>query len=81
VAEKMTTHRTLLRAPRLSPRQRIAAHVTRVGRFRAVDPSKGKPLPSLMALLGRAGWALLLEESFRRAWSRAARASAGPSER
>lgn len=58
------------RAPRLAPEQRIAAHITRVGRFRALDPARPKQPPSLGALLGRAGWALLVGESLRRAWRR-----------
>lgn len=59
------------RAPRLRPDQRIAAHVTRAGRFRAIDPAKPKRPPTFWALLGRAGWAVLVEESLRRARNRA----------
>lgn len=58
------------RAPRLAPDQRIAAHITRVGRFRAVNPARPKRPPTLAALFGRLGWALLVEESLRRAWRR-----------
>ena len=61
------------RAPRLSPAQRIAPHITRVGRFRRLDPAKGTRPPSKWALLGRAGWAVLVEESLRRAWKRSRR--------
>ncbi|HWH31501.1 MAG TPA: hypothetical protein VNU01_02390 [Egibacteraceae bacterium] len=61
-----------MRAPRLGPDQRIAAHVTRVGRFRRIDPSKGRRGPSRWALLGRLGWAVLVAESLRRAWRRSA---------
>jgi len=73
------------RAPRLAPEQRIAAHITRVGRFRALDPARPKRPPSLAALLGRVGWALLVGESLRRAWKRSRTAggdagAAGPSE-
>ena len=57
-----------MRAPRLGPDQRIAGHVTRVGRFRRIDPSKGRQGPSRWALLGRLGWALLVAGSLRRAW-------------
>lgn len=63
------------RAPRLRPDQRIAAHVTRAGRFRAIDPAKPKRPPTFWALLGRAGWAVLVEESLRRA-RKGARATA-----
>ncbi|MDP8969867.1 MAG: hypothetical protein M3N52_05120 [Actinomycetota bacterium] len=60
-----------MRAPRLGPDDRIAPNVTRAGRFRAVDPAETRPLPSLPRLLGAVGWALLLEECLRRAWTRA----------
>lgn len=60
------------RAPRLGPDTRIASHFTRRGRFRKVDPTKGRPLPSAAKLLGTVGWAALVAESLRRAW-RAAR--------
>ncbi len=61
------------RAPRLGPQTRIAPHITRRGRFRKVDPSKGRPLPSLAMLLGVVGWAALVAESLRRAWKAARR--------
>lgn len=57
----------MTRAPRLRPDQRIAGHVTRVGRFRRLDPAKGRRPPTFWALLGRLGWAVLLVESLRRA--------------
>lgn len=60
----------MTRAPRLTPDQRIAGHVTRAGRFRRIDPGKGRRPPSFWALLGRLGWALLVVESLRRARSR-----------
>jgi len=55
------------RAPRLGPDERIAAHMTRVGRFRRIDPTRGRPLPRLVRVLAVLGWAALLGESFRRA--------------
>ena len=58
------------RAPRLGPDERIAAHITRTGRFRAVDPTKGRPLPGIVRVLGALGWVVLLGESFRRALAR-----------
>jgi hypothetical protein len=58
------------RAPRLAPDQRIAGHMTRVGRFRRIDPGTPQRPPTLSALLGRLGWAVLVEESLRRAWKR-----------
>jgi hypothetical protein len=62
------------RAPRLGPDERIAGYVTRRGRFRRIDPARGRPLPGTARVLGAAAWALLLTESFRRA-RRAVRAS------
>ena len=61
------------RAPRLGPDDRIAPHLTRVGRFRRIDPTKGRPLPGLVRLVGVVGWAVLLAESFRRAFDSARR--------
>jgi hypothetical protein len=55
------------RAPRLGPDQRLAGHITRLGRFRAIDPKSPRPLPSLARVLGVAGWAILTAESLRRA--------------
>jgi hypothetical protein len=55
------------RAPRLRPDQRLADSITRVGRFRRVDPRKGRDLPALTRVLGVVGWAALVAESFRRA--------------
>ncbi len=62
------------RAPRLGPDERIASRITRVGRFRAIDPRRGRPLPTLSKVLAFVGWAVLLEESFRRS----RRAARGP---
>ena len=64
------------RAPRLGPDDLIATHFTRVGRFRKVDPTKPKTLPSFSRILGAVGWAVLMEESVRRA-RKAAKADAG----
>jgi hypothetical protein len=55
------------RAPRLTPQERLAPHITRRGRFRRIDPSKGRPLPALSHILATLGWAALLVVSFRRA--------------
>ncbi|MGH8887055.1 MAG: hypothetical protein ACRDYX_18165 [Egibacteraceae bacterium] len=55
------------RAPRLRPDERIAPYVTRLGRFRRVDPRRTRSLPSLAQVMGVLGWAVLLGESFRRA--------------
>jgi hypothetical protein len=57
------------RAPRLGPDDSIARHFTRVGRFRRIDPARGRALPSVAKMLGVVGWAVLVEESLRRAWS------------
>jgi len=64
------------RAPRLRPDERIAPYITRIGRFRRVDPRQARSLPSLSQILGALGWAVLVGESFRRAMS-AARAERG----
>lgn len=58
------------RAPRLRPDQRIAAHITRAGRFRKIDPARPKRPPRFWAVVGRLGWAVLVEESLRRARKR-----------
>ena len=55
------------RAPRLGPDELIAGHFTRLGRFRSIDPTKPRKLPSFSRVLGALGWAVLLEESVRRA--------------
>jgi hypothetical protein len=55
------------RAPRLGPDQLIASHITRVGRFRKLDPRKARPLPRFTKFLGVVAWGVFLEESFRRA--------------
>jgi hypothetical protein len=67
------------RAPRLRPEERIAPYITRVGRFRRVDPGRARPLPRPAQILGVLGWAVLLGDSFRRAIS-AARSQADKSE-
>lgn len=62
------THRlATARAPRLRPDQRLADSITRVGRFAAIDPSRGRPLPRLVHVAGVLVWAALLAESIRRA--------------
>lgn len=55
------------RAPRLGPGERIAPYVTRVGRFRRVDPLRARPLPTPARVVAVLGWALLVGESLRRA--------------
>lgn len=55
------------RAPRLGPDEFIAPHITRLGRFRKVNPLKPRKLPSFSKVLGVIGWAVLLEETVRRA--------------
>ena len=55
------------RAPRLGPDEFIAPHITRLGRFRKINPLKPRKLPSFSKFLGVIGWAVLLEESVRRA--------------
>jgi hypothetical protein len=69
------------RAPRLSHAERIAPYLTRLGRFRRIDPSRPRPLPRFARVLGTVGWAVLLEESLRRARlrSRAAEGMIGES--
>lgn len=54
-------------APRLGPDELIAPHFTRLGRFRAINPLKARKLPSISKVLGVVGWAVLVEESVRRA--------------
>ncbi len=54
------------RAPRLRSDELLAGRITRLGRFRSIDPRQGRPLPSFSKLLGVLGWAVLLGESFRR---------------
>jgi hypothetical protein len=68
---------TLRRAPRLGPDELIAPHITRLGRFRSINPTKARKLPGFSKVLGIVGWAVLVEESFRRA-RRAAKADASP---
>jgi hypothetical protein len=55
------------RAPRLRSDERLAGQITRLGRFRRIDPSRGRPLPPLRSILAVAAWAALLLQSFRRA--------------
>lgn len=63
-------HGAIRRAPRLAPDERIAPYVTRLGRFRALDPSVGRPLPALPRILAATAWAVLLGETLRRAVAR-----------
>ncbi|MBA2530037.1 MAG: hypothetical protein H0V19_08795 [Euzebyales bacterium] len=65
------------RAPRLGPDELIAGYFTRLGRFRKVDPTTPAKLPSVSKVLGVIGWAVLLEESVRRA-VKASREAPGP---
>lgn len=58
---------TTPRAPRLRPDQRIAAHISRTGRFVDIDPSRGKPLPGWVRWVGFAGWLAFCAETARRA--------------
>jgi hypothetical protein len=67
------------RAPRLDARTYLAPYITRRGRFRRVDPARGRPLPGLARIVGALGWAVLLGESLRRA-RKAARAQGEPVE-
>ncbi len=55
------------RAPRLDPDDSIARHMTRVGRFRTIDPTKPGDLPHASRVIGVVAWAALLTESLRRA--------------
>ncbi|MGH8904987.1 MAG: hypothetical protein ACRD0K_00320 [Egibacteraceae bacterium] len=55
------------RAPRLRADERIAPYITRLGRFRRIDPAKSRPLPKFSQVLGALAWAALLGGSFRRA--------------
>lgn len=55
------------RAPRLSPDELIAPHITRLGRFRKINPTKARPLPRFVQVLAVVGWVGLVEETFRRA--------------
>lgn len=61
---------TVRRAPRLAPHESIAPHITRVGRFRRVEPTVGRPLPTLMRVLGAVGWAMFLAVSGWRGYRR-----------
>jgi hypothetical protein len=56
------------RAPRLGPEDRIAPLMTRLGRWRSVDPLTPRPLPGVAKMVATVGWAVLVEESLRRAW-------------
>ena len=55
------------RAPRLGPDEFLAPHITRLGRFRKVNPLKARKLPAFSRILGAVGWAVFLEETLRRA--------------
>ena len=70
------------RAPRLEHDELIASHITRIGRFRKIDPTKPRKLPKFSRVVGAIGWAVLLEESLRRARmaDRAAAEAAAPAE-
>lgn len=48
------------RAPRLGPHEYLAPYVTRRGRFRKLDPLRGRPRPSVPRILGVLGWAALV---------------------
>ena len=63
----MTPPGVVRRAPRLAPHERIAPHVTRVGRFAGVDPSVTSP-PSPAALAGIAAWTAWCASVVGRAW-------------
>ncbi|HVL98539.1 MAG TPA: hypothetical protein VM324_04520 [Egibacteraceae bacterium] len=65
------------RAPRLGPEDRIAPHIARTGRFRKVDPLSPRELPPFSRLLAGIGWAILVEESLRRAY-RSVRSARNP---
>jgi len=51
----------------LAPDERLAALITRRGRFRKLDPRKGRPLPPISRLLAVLAWAGVVGMSFRRA--------------
>jgi hypothetical protein len=59
--------RRAARAPRLSAGEFIAPHMTRVGRFRKINPLKPRKLPAVSRILGAVAWAVFLEETVRRA--------------
>ncbi|MEX2621823.1 MAG: hypothetical protein WD250_16520 [Egibacteraceae bacterium] len=63
----MRTPGAARRAPRLQADERIGRHFTRLGRFRAIDPTRSRALPRLSRMLAGLSWALLVEESLRRA--------------
>lgn len=56
------------RAPRLDADERIARHVTRVGRFRRIDPAEPRALPRVSRVIAGLAWAVLVGESLRRAY-------------
>ena len=58
---------TARRAPRLSADELIAPHITRLGRFRKINPTKARPLPRFTQIVAFLGWVALVEEAFRRA--------------
>ena len=59
--------RGLRAAPRLGPDELIAPHITRLGRFRTINPTKARPLPRFTQIVAVLGWVALIEETFRRA--------------
>ena len=63
------------RAPRLAPDEYIAPYITRLGRFRELDPSKARKLPRFTKVAGVIAWGVFVVETFRRA-RRAERAGA-----
>ena len=64
------------RAPRLGPDEFIAPHITRLGRFRKINPLKARKLPGIARVAGAVAWAVFLEETMRRA-RKASKADAG----
>lgn len=56
------------RAPRLRPDERIAPHITRRGRFRRIDPAKGRKLPGRWRWLGTGLWVAWMAFTGLRAW-------------
>jgi hypothetical protein len=57
------------RAPRLGPRDRIAPHLARRGRFAKLDPLRPRKPPGAGQILGAVAWAALLAGTLYRAWA------------
>ena len=55
------------RAPRLGTDEYLAPYITRLGRFRKLDPRKARKLPSFTKAVGVLAWGVFVEETFRRA--------------